>query len=100
MVTADTTARLFAIIARQTRKAVVFRRGPSRTVLLLTWDLESDTLTAGQWFKGRIYERRCDLSPDGELLCYFAAKHHGRPGTWTAISRPPYLKALALWEKR
>ena len=93
------TARLYALVAREARKAIVFRRGPSKNVLLLDWDLETDRLTPGQWFKGRIYERRCDLSPDGDWLVYFAAKHHGPLGTWTAVSRPPYLTALALWAK-
>lgn len=93
------TARLFALIAREARKAIVFRRGPSKSVLLLAWDLNTDTLEAGQWFKGRIYERRCDLSPDGQLLAYFAASYRGPWQTWTAISRPPYLTALAAWPK-
>lgn len=93
------TARLYVLIARKARKAVVFRRGPSKNVLLLEWDLQTDRFTPGHWFKGRIYERRCDLSPKGDLLVYFAAKHHGPLGTWTAISRPPYLTALALWAK-
>lgn len=92
------TARISALIARKARKAVVFRRGPSRSVLALTWNLADDTLTPGQWFKGRIYERRCDLSPDGELLVYFAG-YRGEFRTWTAISRPPYFTALALWPK-
>lgn len=55
----------------------------------------------GAWFKGRIYEDKCDLSPDGKLFVYFALKgsynEHGLPNTWTALSRPPWLKALALW---
>ena len=50
-------------------------------------------------FKGRIYERRCDLSPDGQLLGYFAADRLSGFGTWTAVSRPPFLTALALWPK-
>ncbi len=97
--TTDNATRLYFMIARKARQAVVFRRGPSKSVLLLSWDLKTDTLTPGQWFKGRIYERRCDLSPDGELLVYFAAKYQGALRSWTAISRPPYLKALALWPK-
>jgi len=92
------TARISALIARKARKAVVFRRGPSRSVLALTWNLADDTLTPGQWFKGRVYERRCDLSPDGELLVYFAG-YRGQFRTWTAVSRPPYFTALALWPK-
>jgi hypothetical protein len=56
----------------------------------------------GQWLKGRIYERRSDLSPDGQFFLYFAM--NGKPeteteGSWTAISRAPYLKALALFSK-
>jgi len=93
------TARLYFLVARKRRRAVVFRRGPSRQVELLAWDLGTDTMTAGQWLKGRIYERRSDLSPSGELLIYFAAKYETGMRTWTAISRPPYLTALALWPK-
>jgi hypothetical protein len=93
--------RLYAIIARDRRKAVIFRRGPSKQVALIAWDMGQDKFTVGQWLKGRIYERRCDLSPSGDLLVYFAANwKYGRgPGTWTAVSRPPYLTALALWPK-
>ena len=61
----------------------------------------------GQWFKGRIYEKRCDLSPDGTKLIYFAQKINTRTlndpkysYAWTAISRPPYLTALALASRR
>lgn len=92
-------ARLFVIVARDARRAVVFRRGPTRKTRLFVWNLRDDTLEAGQWFFGRIYERRCDLSPDGELLSYFAAKFVKPYGTWTAISRPPYFTALAFWPK-
>jgi len=90
--------RLYAILARKSPKAVVFRRGPSRQVLLIGWDTSNDTFKQGQWFKGRIYERRCDLSPDGELLLYFAAKYRGAY-SWSAVSKPPYLTALAMWPK-
>lgn len=92
-------ARLYVLIARKARRAVVFRRGPSKSVLVLGWNLKDDTLTVGQWFKGRIYERRCDLSPDGELLSYFAANWRSPFASWTGVSRPPYITALALWPK-
>lgn len=93
------TARIDGIVARSGRLAVIFRRGPSRRVRLLVWDLATDKVTPGQWFKGRIYARRCDLSPDGELLAYFAASFRKPLYSWTAISRPPWLTALALWPK-
>lgn len=95
----DPGCRLFVLTARASRKAVIFRRGPSRHVAVISWDLARDTFTVGQWFTGRIYERRCDLSPDGEMLVYFAAGWRRQPFTWTAISRPPFLTALALWPK-
>jgi hypothetical protein len=90
-------ASLFVILARNAHDAVIFRRGPSKEVLLIKWDRKKDTFETGQWFKGRIFERRCDLSPSGDLLVYLAAKHKGPIHTWTAVSRPPYLTALALW---
>ena len=90
--------RVYAILARAKPIAVVFRRGPSKQVLLLTWNTATHVVTPGQWFKGRIYERRCDLSPSGERLIYFAATNKAPLYSWTAISRPPYLTALALWK--
>jgi hypothetical protein len=93
------SARVYCIIARDSRRAAVFRRGPSKRVCLLTWDLECDVLKAGQWFKGRIYERRSDLSPDGTLLVYFAASFRQPHYSWTAVSRPPWLSALEFFPK-
>lgn len=91
--------RLSAILARHSPIAVIFRRGPSKSVLLTRWDTSNDSFEYGQWLKGRIYERRCDLSPDGDLLLYFAANHKPPYGSWSAISRPPFLTALVMWPK-
>jgi hypothetical protein len=90
---------LFVILARNAPTGVIFRRGPSKQVALIKWNLRDDTFEHGQWLKGRIYERRCDLSPKGDKLIYFAAKYGNKkgPDTWTAISKPPYLTALAMW---
>jgi len=90
---------LYAILARDARVGVVFRRGPSKQVLLLLWRTDTDQFYEGQWFKGRIYERRCDLSPSGDRLIYFAASYKAPYATWTAVSRPPFLTAVALWPK-
>src|SRR5688500_14144217 len=99
-------ARIFGILARRQPVAVLFRRGPSRWVQLVRWDTSRDVFERGQWFHGRIYERRSDLSPDGSLLVYFAQKITARSlqdreytYAWTAVSRPPYFTALALWPK-
>lgn len=78
---------------------IIFRRGPSNQVLLIRWDIENDTFEQGQWLKGRVYERRCDLSPDGKLLLYFASDQRRAMSSWTAVSCPPYFTALALWPK-
>lgn len=93
------SARLYAILARKAPIAVVFRRGPSKQVMLLLWHTDTDIFEEGQWLKGRIYERRCDLSPSGKRLIYFAASYKEPYRSWTAISKPPYLTATALWPK-
>jgi hypothetical protein len=93
------TARLYALIARERRVGVIFRRGPSNNVRLIRWTLGDDRFEPGQWLKARVYPLRCDLSPAGDLLCYFAAPFRPPFQTWTAISRPPYFTALALWPK-
>jgi hypothetical protein len=95
-------ARLHVLLARDAQSALVIRRGPSKTSCIVHWDLRKDTFHVGQWLRARIYERRCDLSPDGKWFIYFAM--NGRwesetKGSWTAISLAPYLKALSLYAK-
>ncbi|MGE0045279.1 MAG: hypothetical protein AB7T08_05925 [Hyphomonadaceae bacterium] len=91
-------ARLDVLIARAAPMAVVLRRGPVTHTRMLIWNLKDDTLEGGQWVRHKIYSRRCDLSADGRRFSYFAAKFKGPLYSWTAISRPPYFTALALWE--
>jgi len=100
-------ARLFVHLAREAPVGVILRRGPSKWVQLILWHTDTDKFEFGQWFHGRIYESVCDISPDGSIFLYYAADYseeiRGAPHTptfmwkWTAISRPPYLTALALW---
>ena len=92
-------ARVEAIVARNAATAVIFRRGPTRHVRMLKWDLRNDKIEPGQWIEARVHVERCDLSPDGELVACFVASYRRTPGTWTAISRPPYFTALAVWPK-
>ena len=94
--------RLHIVLASASPLAVVFRRGPSKHVCTLLWDRSCDFFSMGQWLKGRIYERRSDLSPDGKYLIYFAMNGKWKSeakGSWTAISRAPYLKALVMLPK-
>lgn len=95
-------ARLYFLVARDSNKAVIFKRGPSDWTQLIGWDLRTDVLQYGQRFHGRIHEMRSDISPNGEFLLYFAAKYgktntDGYADTWTAVSRIPCLTALAMW---
>ncbi len=89
--------RIYGLIARAAPVGVLFRRGPSKQVLLVSWDMERDRFYPGQWLKGRIYERYCDLSPDGKHLVYYAANQRPPIYSWTAVSRPPYLTAVVFW---
>jgi hypothetical protein len=93
---ASAKVTLFGIVARDAPVAVVFRRGPTRHVRLIRWDLRTDALTLGQWLVGTVDAGPSGLSADGELLVYCARK--GRQA-FTAVSRPPYFTALAFWEK-
>lgn len=95
-------ARLHVILARESNVALIIRRGPSKSVCTILWNRKGNAFKLGQWLRGRIYERRCDLSPDGKHFIYFAM--NGRwesetKGSWTAISRTPYLKAVTLLAK-
>jgi hypothetical protein len=47
-----------------------------------------------------VYPQRCDLSADGRYLCYVALKGNSTwelGGTYIAVSRLPWLTALAAW---
>ncbi len=94
---------MFVLLAREARVGVILRRGPSDWWHLTRWDTQRDQFEKGQWFHGRICPGKCDLSPDGKLFLYFggkwraSARSRGYDNVWTAISRPPYLTALALW---
>jgi len=93
---------LHVLLASEAPVGVVLRRGPANAVCSVLWDRKKDTFETGQWLRARIYERRADLSPDGRHLIYFAM--NGRwtsetRGSWTAISRAPWLKAAVLLGK-
>lgn len=88
--------RITAVRAARAPVAVLFRRGPTKQVRQVLWRLDTDTFQRGQWLAGRIYPERCDLSPDGQLLVYFAMR---RGHTWNAVSRPPHFTPLAVWEE-
>jgi hypothetical protein len=92
--------RVFGIPAASAPVVAVLRRGPSAWSHVGRWDLERGKYTPGSWIRANLYPQRCDLSPDGRWLCYFTLKGRARwgPGpTYIAISRLPWLTALAAW---
>jgi hypothetical protein len=101
---ATAPARLYVLLARNAPVGVILRRGPSKWVQVIRWNTIEDTFELGHWFKGRIYNEYCDLSPSGAKLIYLAAKHDRHltadptyTYSWTAVSHVPYLTAVALW---
>lgn len=75
----------------------MFRRGPSGWSHVGCWHIVDKRYEPGDWLKGRIFPRRCDLSPDGRWLCCFIHKanatwEHGE--TYVAVSRLPRLAAV------
>jgi hypothetical protein len=92
--------RLFGIPATEAPVVAVLRRGPSDWFHLGRWDVEAGTFEPGAWLRGTVYPQRCDLSPDGRLFVYFTLKASASwaPGpTYIAVSRLPWLTALAAW---
>ncbi|QGX97234.1 hypothetical protein EI983_02660 [Roseovarius faecimaris] len=92
--------RLHLFFATENSQAVILRQGPSKTFRMILWDRDTDRFEDGQWLKHKVYAERCDISPDGRHFIYFALD--GRwgseaKGSYTAISRPPYFTALALF---
>lgn len=95
-------ARLHVLVARDSDKAIVIRRGPSKQTCVLAWNRSNDSFEVAQWLKGRIYEKRSDISPSGKYWIYFAMNgkwHSQTKGSWTAVSRAPWLKAISLYAK-
>lgn len=103
MSTPPAPARLHVLLARESPMALVIRRGPSRYACTIGWDRRDATFSVGQWMHARLFERQCDISPDGKHWVYFAmdARRWGWRddvgASWTAIARTPYLKAIGLW---
>lgn len=95
-------ARLHVLIARDSEKALVIRRGPSKSTCIFSWNRKENIFKVSQWIKGRIYERRSDISPSGVYWIYFAMNgkwNSKAKGSWTAISKAPWLKAISLYAK-
>ena len=95
---------LFVLTAAAADRAVILRRGPSKWFHVIGWDTRRDRFEHGAWIKGHLDRTFCDLSPDGELLLAAVRQYAKRdtPYTtgWAAVSRVPWLAAVALWPNR
>ncbi len=92
--------RLFGIPARDAAVVAVIRRGPSDWCQLGRWDWAAPSFEAGSWIRGTVPPQKCDLSPDGRWFAYSAVNYPGRweaGAVYEAISRLPWLTALAAW---
>jgi len=93
--------RLFIIPAQSAPIAAILRRGPTSWFQITKWDMKANTFSPGAWLRGRIYEDKCDVSPDGVLFVYSVYKsvrlREKMAACYTAVSRLPWLTALAIW---
>ncbi len=92
--------RIFGICATEADVVAVLRRGPSRWTHLGLWDLASERFESGSWLTARVYEDKCDISPDGKYLCYFTlngGSTWAAGATYFAVSRLPWFTAIAAW---
>ncbi|MGB3316964.1 MAG: hypothetical protein WBB85_21450 [Albidovulum sp.] len=92
--------RLHLFFATENNRAMILRQGPARDTRMILWHRDTDTFEDGQWLRHKVNVPRSSLSPDGRHFIYFMLD--GRwdgpgQGAYTAISRPPYWTALALF---
>jgi hypothetical protein len=92
--------RLFGIPATRSPVVAILRRGPSDWSQVNRWDPDAGTFERGSWIRANLYPQRCDLSPDGRWFSYFTLRQKAEwtaGPTYIAISRLPWLTALAAW---
>lgn len=94
------TVRLHLFFATDNDDAVILRRARDKEYNLVGWDRATDTFIEGQWIRKYVSPSLCSLSPDGRHFMYYIANADPRRAAseqFTAISRPPWFTALALF---
>jgi hypothetical protein len=92
--------RLHLFFATENDRALILRQGPAREFRMILWHRNSDAFEDGQWIRNKVYAGGGSLSPDGAHFLYFALDGRWSSvthGSYTALSRPPYWTALALF---
>lgn len=98
------TPKIRGYIADRKNVIVLLYRQSGRVTYMAKLDYSGkhEKLELGSRFYGKFYPNRCDVSADGRFFLYFAMgkhqknyekKHH----CWTAICRPPNIRALLLF---
>lgn len=94
--------RVYVLRASAAMRAVVFVKHRSKLWSLHLWDLAEGRVERGATFAGTLYPRRCDVSPDGKYLLYFAM-NNSPAGEWPwqfiGLSRAPWLTCLLAWRE-
>ena len=94
--------RVFCVPDPESRVAAVIHKMPGKWWRLGRWDFASGAYEKGAWFTGTLYPQCCDLSPGGHWFSYFACKYRSlwpAGDSYNAVSRLPWLKALAAWRE-
>jgi|GEM_PF-2477461 len=100
-----TMPKFHLILASKASTAVLIRRGPKKWSCVFGWDRAGDTFQPGQCVKGYLEATHATLSPCGKYFAYAVSDYRmletGYHGfrIYSAVSRPPWLKALAFWDR-
>ncbi len=103
--TANPMPKFHLILACNASTAVLIRRGPKKWSCVFGWDRAADTFQPGQCVKGYLEATQATLSPCGRYFAYKVAvdrmteKGYFETCIYSAVSRPPWLKALAFWNR-
>ena len=103
--TANPVPKFHLILASEASTAVLIRRGPKKWSCVFGWDRAGDTFQPGQCVKGYLEAKEATLSPCGKYFAYavradrMAEKGYFQTCIYSAVSRPPWLKALVFWNR-
>jgi hypothetical protein len=88
-------SRVHLLAAKEAPVVVILQRKRAKLYHIITVDTEKHSVKEGSWFRGRLYEMKCDVSFDGEFMVYLAiGKGSGKFTSWSGVCRLPWLKTL------
>ena|SRR5580704_13074728 len=88
-------SRIHLLAAKEAPTVVILQRKRAKLFHIITVDTEKHWVKQGSWFRGRLYEMKCDISFDGEFMVYLAiGKGSGKFASWSGLCRLPWLKTL------